>query len=352
VCGEADVQGSKYGGQPGQQERQQRQKVRFASGDADCAAWFYPGRNGACVIMTGGFGVTKEPGTDLFARAFHGDGFGVLAFDYRNFGESGGRPRQVMRIGDQLADWSAAIEFAGTLPGVDRDRIALWSFSISSGHVLKVASHHPGVAAAIAQMPYVDGPAGFAVVRRHQTTWGMARLFGRALRDAAGGMFGRPPLLVPLAGPKGTVALLTTPDSQDGDRALNPGNRYPDWQQAAAARSVLGAGSYRPARDAAKVHCPLLVVVCEQDQSVPVEAAVQVARRAPQGELVLLPGGHYAPFLGAHDLAVDAELDFLRRNLLGAGQLQADTANQPLTEPEARPATCNTMHGIIATAAG
>ena len=182
-----------------------------------------------------------------------------------------------MRIGEQLADWSAAIEFAGTLPGVDRDRIALWSFSISSGHVL-VRSE------------------GNGRVAHH------SRLPGRA-------------------------------------RALNPGNRYPDWQQAAAARSVLGAGSYRPGWDAAKVRCPLLVVVCEQDQSVPVEVAVRVARQAPRGELVRLPGGHYAPFLGAHDLAVDAELAFLRRNLLGTGQLEADAANQPLTEPEARPAT-------------
>ncbi|NYH93233.1 alpha/beta fold hydrolase [Actinopolymorpha rutila] len=319
-------------------QRKQREAVRFASGDADCAAWFYPGRNGACVIMTGGFGVTKEPGTDLFAGRFHDAGFGVLAFDYRNFGESGGGPRQVARISEQLADWSAAIEFAGTLPGVDRDRIALWAFSISSGHVLRAAARHPEVAGAIAQMPYVDGPAGFRVARRHQTASAMARLFGRALLDAAGGLFGRPPRLVPLSGPPGTVALLTTPDTQDGDRALNPGNRYPEWQQAAAARSVLGAGSYRPGRDAPKVRCPLLMVVCDQDQSVPVEAAVRVAQQAPRGELVRLPGGHYAPFLEAHDQAVDAELAFLRRHLLGA-EATTSADNQPLTEPDARPAT-------------
>ena len=48
-----------------------RQKVRFTSGDAQCAAWHYPGTSGACVIMTGGYAVTKEPGTDRFARRFH-----------------------------------------------------------------------------------------------------------------------------------------------------------------------------------------------------------------------------------------------------------------------------------------
>jgi hypothetical protein len=29
-----------------------------------------------------------------------------------------------------------------------------------------------------------------------------------------------------------------------------------------------------------------------------------------------MPGGHYEPFLGGHDQAVEAELSFLRRHLL------------------------------------
>jgi len=32
----------------------QREKVRFASGGTECAAWHYPGTSGACVIMAGG----------------------------------------------------------------------------------------------------------------------------------------------------------------------------------------------------------------------------------------------------------------------------------------------------------
>src|SRR6266568_698160 len=43
----------------------ERQKVRFVSGDTECVAWHYPGTNGTCVVMAGGGGVTKEPGTAL-----------------------------------------------------------------------------------------------------------------------------------------------------------------------------------------------------------------------------------------------------------------------------------------------
>src|SRR6266702_4530814 len=121
----------------------ERKKVRFISGDTECAAWHYPGTNGACVIMAGGGAVTKEPGTDLFARRFHEAGFNVLAFDYRRLGESGGQPRQVIRIREQLTDWQAAIAFAAGLPGVDPTRLAIWGFSLSGGHVFRVAADNP-----------------------------------------------------------------------------------------------------------------------------------------------------------------------------------------------------------------
>ncbi len=76
----------------------EREKVRFVSGDAEGAAWQYPGTNGGCVIMAGGFAVTKEPGTDPFAKRLDDAGFAVLAFDYRRIGESGGQPRQALSV--------------------------------------------------------------------------------------------------------------------------------------------------------------------------------------------------------------------------------------------------------------
>jgi fermentation-respiration switch protein FrsA (DUF1100 family) len=294
-----------------------RKKARFSSGDTECAAWHYPGTNGACVIMAGAGAVTKEPGTDLFAKRFNEAGFNVLAFDYRRLGESGGQPRQLIRIREQLTDWQAAIAFAAGLPGVDPARLAIWGFSLSGGHVFRVAADNPQLAAAIAQTPNADGLAAARNAARHQKPLAMLRLTGRSTLDALGGLAGRPPRLIPLAGQPGTVAMLTTPDSIDGDRALNPGNKYPDWQQAVAARSTLQIALYRPGRDASRVRCPLLVVVCDRDQTTLAGPAVGAANRASQGELVQLPGGHYEPFLGRHEQAIEAELSFLRRHLPG-----------------------------------
>src|SRR3954451_10177921 len=216
-----------------------RQRVSFTSDNTRRAAWHYPGTTGGCVIMAGGGAVTKEPGTDRFAGRFHEAGFTVLAFDYRRLGESGGHPRQIVRMGEQHADWQAAIDFARTLPEVGPARVAIWGFSLSGGHIFPVASRNPWLAAAIAQTPLVDGAAAAPGAMRHTTARAFLRLTGRGLLDAAGGRFGREPLLVPLAGQPGTVAMLTSPDALEGDRALNPDNAYPEWQQEVAARSAL-----------------------------------------------------------------------------------------------------------------
>jgi pimeloyl-ACP methyl ester carboxylesterase len=298
------------------QEHGVREKVRFVSGDTECAAWHYPGTNGGCVVMAGGFAVTKEPGTDLFAKRFCDSGFSVLAFDYRHLGESGGQPRQVVRVREQLADWKAAIEFAAGLPGVEPGRLAIWAFSASGGYVFSLAAGDPRLAAAIAQTPNADNLAASRNAARYQKPLAMLRFTGRGVLDAMGSLAGRPPRLVPLTGEPGTVALLTTPDSADGGVALNPGDRYPDWPQAVAARSALRLAFWRPGRLAARARCPLLVLVCDRDQSALAGPAVRAAQRAPGAELVRLPGGHYAPFLEGHEQAVATELSFLRRHLL------------------------------------
>jgi uncharacterized protein len=293
----------------------QRRKVVFASGDSHCTAWHYPRDNGGCVIMAAGLGVTKEPGTDRFAERFHLAGYSVLAFDYRNLGESGGTPRQLVRISEQLADWQAAIGFAATLPGVAADKLAIWGFSASGGHVFTVAARNPRVAAAIAHAPLADGLHAMRNALRHTTPWALTRLSARAAADTLGGLLGRAPLLVPLAGPRGTVASLTTPDSLNSAHALNPANKYPRWQQNVAARSAIRVGFYRPARFAAQIRCPLLVLAYEQDGVAPPAPAIRAAQNAPRGQVSRLCGGHYAAFLDGEEQAADVLVSFLDRAL-------------------------------------
>lgn len=302
----------------------QRRKVHFASAGDRCAAWHYPGRNGACVVMAAGLGVIKEPGTDRVATRFHQAGYSVLTFDYRRLGESCGTPRQLVRIADQLADWQAAIGFAATLPGVEPDKLAIWGFSVSGGHVFTVAARNPQLAAAIAHAPLADGLNAMRNALRHTTPLALARLSGRAAADTLGGMLGRDPLLVPLAGERGSVASLTTPDSRNGAAALNPENRYPQWQQNVAARSAIRVGFYRPGRFASRIQCPLLVLAYQQDGVAPPQPGMRAAQRAPRGQLACLRGGHYAAFLDGEHQAAYVLISFLDRELWARSRATTD----------------------------
>src|SRR4051794_29703036 len=155
--------------------------VSFPSGDTTCAAWHFPADGGGCVVMAAGFGVTKEVGCERFARAFNDAGLHVLAFDYRHLGASGGTPRQIAPIRSQLADWDAALAYTRTLDGVDPARIAIWGFSVSGGHVLRVAAKHSDLVAAIAQTPNADGPAATRNAARYQRPGALLRFTGTAM---------------------------------------------------------------------------------------------------------------------------------------------------------------------------
>src|SRR5207302_6164331 len=79
---------------------------------------------------------------------------------------------------------------------------------------------------------------------------------------------------------------------------------------------ALRPGIYRPGRRAARIRCPLLVLAPVEDGVAPSGPAIRAGERAPRGEVVRLPGGHYEAFLGAREQATAAMLDFLGRHLL------------------------------------
>ncbi len=97
-----------------------RRKVSFESAGVRCVAWHYQDDNAACIVMAAGLGVPKDPGTSLLAERFNRAGFSVLAFDYRRLGESAGKQRGLVRLGEQLTDFEAAVAHARTLPEVDQ----------------------------------------------------------------------------------------------------------------------------------------------------------------------------------------------------------------------------------------
>ncbi|MBX7159839.1 MAG: alpha/beta hydrolase [Acidimicrobiia bacterium] len=290
--------------------------VTFGAPGDECAAWWYTpaGVAGpyAAVVMAHGFGGVREARLDAFAERFVDAGLAVLVFDYRNFGASSGSPRQVLDIDKQLADWRAALAYVRGRADVDASRVALWGTSFAGGHVLATAAREPDLAAVVSQVPFVDGLANLTYARIRPRT--AAGLVAAAVADSAAALVGLPPVLVPVVGSPGSVAVMTTPDALDGYRALVPD---PDaFDDRVAARVVLRVPAYRPGVDAGSIECPLLVCVADTDSVASPEAASAVAGRAPLGELLRYPCGHFDVYVGEwFERAVTDETAFLTRHL-------------------------------------
>jgi pimeloyl-ACP methyl ester carboxylesterase len=260
--------------------------------------------------MAHGFGATREGRLWAYAERFQDAGLGVLVFDYRHFGASEGEPRQLLAIARQLEDWRAAVEYARSRPDVDAARVALWGSSLSGGHVIATAADAPGVAAVIAQVPFV---AGLATLRQNSPAQ-ILRLTAAGLRDELARRVGREPEPLAIVGPPGSLAVMTTPDAEPGYQALYPPEV--EWENHVAARIALRVGLYRPGARASEVRCPLLVAVGEQDGVTPPGPAIEVARRAPRGELAIYPLGHFDVYRGEpFERVVGDEIEFLLRHL-------------------------------------
>ncbi len=307
--------------------------VGFSSGAERCAAWLYPGRGDGprpCVILAHGFGGVREARLDAYAERFAGAGITALVFDYRHFGGSDGDPRQLIDISRQLDDWRAAISFARALPDVDPSRIALWGTSFSGGHVAAIAAEDAGIAAAISQAPFMDG----VWVLRAAGAANMARMTWAGLRDELRRLAGRPPHLVPIVGPPGTTAAMSSPDAEPGYRALfEPGREF---RNEFAARALLRVGTYRPLRHAGHVRCPWLVIVCMSDVVTPPTPALAAAARAPRGEVRRYDAGHFDVYMGTlFELAVAEQIDFLRRHLLDGRSVPETAADREAAAAQA-----------------
>ncbi len=296
--------------------------VEFPSGGETIAGVHLRGEGAAfadaqggrpCVVLAHGFAGTVDSGLLPYAERFAAAGLDALAFDYRHFGASGGEPRQVVSIPRQLEDYAAAIAFARGLQGVDPARIALWGTSFSGGHVVAAAVADGRVAAVIAQSPAMDGVATMLNALRYAGPGTLNRFTLAAIRDALGAMRGRPPLLLPVVGPPGTLAAMSTPDAEPGYRAI----AGPTWRNEFAARYGLSAARYRPGRQADRLPCPMLVQIADRDAVAPPAAAQDAAWRATgRGEVRTYPVGHFDVYTGERfERSVSDQLHFLTRHL-------------------------------------
>lgn len=91
------------------------------------------------LVLSGPFGAVKEQSSGLYASELAAKGFVTLAFDPSFTGESGGEARNVASPEIFTEDFSAAVDYIGLLPSVDRERIGAMAVCGLSGMALTAA---------------------------------------------------------------------------------------------------------------------------------------------------------------------------------------------------------------------
>jgi fermentation-respiration switch protein FrsA (DUF1100 family) len=106
------------------------------------------------IAISGPFGAVKEQSSGLYAQNLAERGFVTLAFDPSYTGESGGEPRHVASPDINTEDFSAAVDFLGLQPFVDRERIGIIGICGWGGMALNAAAVDKRIKAVMASTMY------------------------------------------------------------------------------------------------------------------------------------------------------------------------------------------------------
>ena len=99
-------------------------------------------------------GGVKEQGPGVYAQEMARRGFVAIGFDPSYNGESGGEPRHITSPELFAEDFSAGVDFLGTLPYVDRERIGVIGICGSGGFALSAAGVDPRIKAVATSAMY------------------------------------------------------------------------------------------------------------------------------------------------------------------------------------------------------
>ena len=122
--------------------------VTFTAPDGvTLSGWYVPGRNGAAVILLHGSHGDRTS-TEDHLRFLSRAGYGVLTFDARGHGESGGHTNALGWRADE--DVAGAVAFLRNQQGIDANRIGMLGLSMGAEVALRAAANGTPLKAVVA----------------------------------------------------------------------------------------------------------------------------------------------------------------------------------------------------------
>ncbi|KAJ8692469.1 hypothetical protein PTI98_009779 [Pleurotus ostreatus] len=265
------------------------------------------------IILAHGFTGTKEMNLAPYAEAFASAGYACIVFDYRRWGTSGGTPRNLVNVAEQLEDFRTVIKYVRSQNQYDPNKIVLWGTSLSGGHVITLASDISlNIAAAVAQCPFTGAACKVPFGP------GMVMTLCAAVYDWFRQMLGLAPYYIPATGPPGTVGALTYEHCFDRISETFPSNAQSQRNNQVSGASVFALRSYDPSSRASEIRCPLLMVVAQNDNICDSSSTLKVAQLAQGSIKISIPtAGHFDLYSGQphYGASLRAQMDFIQDNV-------------------------------------
>ena len=263
------------------------------------------------IVMSHGWGGTKA-GLVNYAKRFADEGYIVLAFDYRGWGESDSRMvlkgeepeadsngeatvrvqliRTVVDPFDQIQDIQRAFDFIEGEPLVDTERIGYWGSSYSGAHAVWVAANEPRAKCVVGQVAAADS---LDLAQHAYENQAIDEVAHRQAIDRARGVL--PPV------PQGT----------------NQGKNLRGW-------AILDkVTAYSPVEDASRITIPMLLIDAENeelfDRHKAGELAVKRAKaNGAEAAYHVVPDiTHYGIYRQSFDEATKLAVDWYNEHLKG-----------------------------------
>lgn len=243
-----------------------------------------------------------------YHQALTADGFTVLIFDYRGFGDSGGDRGQLSPT-MQLEDLTNAVTYLQTRDDIESDRIgAFGSGGTGGGNAVMLAAHDERVRCAVSQVPVADGEDWLKRMRREYEWYEFLQRLEddrqkRALTGEGEWVHPREEIMVP------------TPERRNTKVKSDVDDRVPSSVPLRAAEAIM---AYKPLELAHRVR-NLLIVAVEGDAVTPTDHAVKLYEAAAEPKKLIMQRHttHYAAYAQYQDSVIPEMVAWYSAHLTG-----------------------------------
>ncbi len=295
-----------------------RSNIEFISEGVALRGWLYAPRGThagphPAIVMAHGFSAVKEQYLDRYAEVFAAAGFAVLVYDHRNFGDSDGTPRQEVDPVLQRRGYRDAITYLCSRDDIAHERIGIWGTSYSGGHVIEVAALDRRVRCVVSQVPQISGYA--SALRRTRADLVPAAL-ARFEADRLARFRGEPPAMLPAVSADPAVACAM--GGADSCKFFTDTAPFaPNWRNEVTLRSAELARENEPGIHIARISpTPLLMIVADRDLLTATDLCLAAYAQALEPkQLLMIPGGHFTPYLEHFETTSQAAQDWFAQHL-------------------------------------